>query len=79
MEASKPMFGAYRESGPGLVYSMVEVQYRDGQVETFPPDYHFASDLVDARVLWVVDAGGPVYRRLLRDVAAIQLREIGAC
>jgi hypothetical protein len=57
---------------------MIEVRYRDGQTETFPPDYRFASDGADARVLWVLDAVGPVYRRLMGLVESISLKEVAA-
>lgn len=63
---------------PQRSYSMIEVRYRDGQTETFPPDYRFASDGADARVLWVLDAVGPVYRRLMGLVESISLKEVAA-
>ena len=59
-------------------YSFIEVRYRNGQHETFPPDYRFKSDVADARVLWVLDAVGPVYRRLLGLVDSISLKEVAA-
>jgi len=59
-------------------YSFILVQYRNGQRETFPPDYRFKSDVADARVLWILDAVGPVYRRLLGLVESISLKEVAA-
>ena len=60
------------------VYSMVEVSYRNGQSETFPPDYYFASDTSDPRVLWIVDSIGPVARRSLGEISSISLKEVAA-
>ncbi len=60
----------------GRWYSFIEVQYRDGHSEPFPPDYHFKSDASDARVLWALDAVGPVY--MLRGVESISLKEVAA-
>jgi len=62
----------------GLAYTFIEVQYRDGQREIFPPDYRFSSDVADARVLWVLDAFGPLYRRMLGMVDSILLKEVAA-
>ena len=54
-------------------YSFIEVQYRDGNREQLPPDFKLTSD---GDFLWILDAVGPLYRRLLRNVAGVQLVEL---
>ena len=84
MNAWRSAFEANRQAHdafarvPVRVYSMVEVSYRDGNSETFPPDYRFVSDDADPRVLWVMDSKGPVYRRALNRVESISLKEVAA-
>ena len=57
------------------VYSMVEVSYRNGQSETFPPDLRLQAD---EGKLWISDATGPLYVRPLSRIASISLKEVAA-
>ena len=59
-------------------YSFIEVLYRNGQKEQFPPDFHFKTDMVLENGLWVCDDIGPLYLRSLKSVAGIAAVEVAA-
>jgi hypothetical protein len=62
-------------SSPKRFYSFIEVLYRNGQKEQFPPDLKLQADGVN---LWASDSQGPLYVRALSRIAGIAAVEVAA-
>lgn len=58
-----------------MIYSFIELSYRDGNKEQFSPELTLCAD---GKNLWISDAKGPLFVRPLPRLVMIQLREVTA-